>query len=97
MPAVHRHGDLRVCGATTTVIGQSTVFSDGVLWAVEGDTNTHGNGQLIAGGTTVFVENKKVIVNEPDVAQQDDLCIPIGAPHCSPNTAQGSTSTVSAY
>ena len=95
MPAVHRHGDLRVCGATTTVIGQSTVFSDGVLWAVEGDTNTDGNGQLIASGTNVFVEGKKVIVHAPDHSEEDDKC-PL-TNHCDPYTAEGSTSTVSAY
>jgi len=37
MPAAHRHDDLRVCGATTIVSGQGTVFVNGKLWAVEGD------------------------------------------------------------
>ena len=97
MPAAHRHGDLRTCTATTTVIGQSTVYVDGKLWAVEGDTNTDINGQLIASGSTVLVEGKKVIVHAPDSASQDNKCPVPGGEHCNPKTDQGSTSTVSSY
>lgn len=93
MPAAHLHGDSRTCGATTVVVGQSTVYVNDKLWAVEGDINTDGNGQLIATQSTVIVEDKKVIVNTPDHAQQDDKCIPIGPPHCDPFTAAGSDDT----
>ena len=89
MPAVHRQDDLRVCGATTIVIGQSTVFANGKLWAVEGDPNTHGNGQLIASGSTVRINNIPIII-EGDQAQPDDLCIPLGPPHCNPFAVEGS-------
>lgn len=58
-----------------------------------GDPNSHGNGQLINSGTTVFIEGKLVIVNQPDNANPDDLCIPIGEPHCNPFTIQGSGDT----
>ena len=37
MPAIHRHGDARVCGATTIVSGQSTVRANGELVSVDGD------------------------------------------------------------
>jgi len=96
MPAAHRHGDARVCGATTVVQGQGTVFVNGQLWAVKDDINTHGEGKLIPSGTTVFVEGKSVIVNAPDTASQDDLCIPVGPPHCSPDT-DGGSGDVTAY
>lgn len=71
MPPAHRHGDPRVCGATTTVVGQSTVYVNGKLWAVEGDPDTHGNGELIPSGHTVFCEGKPVIVHAPDTAAPD--------------------------
>lgn len=68
----HRHGDLRACGATTTVVGQSTVFVNGKLWAVKGDTNTHQDGGLInTTGSTVTIEGKPVIVHGPDLAEVD--------------------------
>lgn len=87
----HIHGHFRDCGATTTVQNQSTVFVNNQLWAVKDTTNNHGAGQLInSSGSTVIIENKPVIVHGPDHAQQDDLCIPIGPPHCDPMTAEGS-------
>jgi hypothetical protein len=77
MARAHRHGDLRNCGATTIVVGQSTVFVNGKLWAVDGDPNTHGNGNLKPiTGSTVFCENKLVIVL-PDTCYNCD-----GADHC---------------
>lgn len=90
MPKAHRNNDGRICGATTIVSGQSTVFVNGKLWAVEADPNTHGGGGLIASGDTVFIENKKIIVNAPDSANPDSLCIPLGPPHCNPQTSSGS-------
>lgn len=87
--AAHRHGDLRACSATTVVIGQSTVFVNNKLWAVKDDPNTHIEGGLIPTGTTVFVENKLVIVHTPDLAKID------GAGHVmtQDQTAQGSGDT----
>lgn len=96
MPPAHRDGDVRVCGASTTVVGQSTVFVEGQLWAVDGDPNSHGDGGLIPSGSTVFVEGKPVIVHAPDSASADALCPIAGPPHCAPATAEGSD-TVSAY
>lgn len=93
MPAAHRNGDSRICGATTVVVGQSTVYVNDQLWAVQGDIDTHGAGGLIPSGSTVFVEDKPVIVHAPDSANPDSLCIPIGEPHCNPMTAQGSGDT----
>ena len=90
MPKAHRHSDARICGASTTVNNQSSVYVNGKLWAVKDSTNSHGNGQLIPTGQTVYVEGKLVIVHYPDNSQQDNLCPPIGEPHCNPKTATGS-------
>lgn len=93
MPMAHRHGDARVCGATTVVAGQSTTTVDGALWAVAGDVNSDGDGQLIPSVSGVTIEGKLVIVNAPDHAEMDDLCTPLGGLHCDPMTAAGSSTT----
>ena len=63
--------------------------SNGKLWAVEGDPNTHGNGALIA-SSSVKINGKRVIVHRPDNAQPDNLCPLANGEHCNPKTAQGS-------
>lgn len=73
MPKAHRDGDLRACDATTVVVGQSTVFVNGKLWAVKDDPNTHAAGGLIPTKSTVFIEGKPVIVHTPDLAKVDGL------------------------
>lgn len=92
MPKVHRHGDSRFCGATTIVQGQSNVYVNGKLWAVEGDPNTHVLGNLISVvGSTVKINGKKVIVLG-DAATADLF------PHSPPLTHPSGTSpNVSAY
>lgn len=92
----HRQTDSRTCGGKTKVVGQSTVFVNNLLWAVKDDTIiTHSGGDLIPTGTTVFVENKLVIVNTPDDAKPDSLCTEDNPPeHCNPKTAQGSSDTL---
>ena len=75
------------------VTNQSTVRSEGVLWAVEGDQNSHGGGALIASQSAVKIEGKRVIVHFPDHANEDALCPPVGPPHCDPMTAGGSPKT----
>lgn len=73
MTAVHRNGDARGCGAATTVIGNSTVFINGKLAAVVGDTCTHGAGGLVSTSPgTVFVEGKKLIVITDTSTQTDN-------------------------
>lgn len=73
MPKAHRDGDLRTCGATTVVTGQSTVYVNNKLWAVEGDLNDHGQGALRAVlSQDIFIENKKAIVTPGDEAFPDD-------------------------
>ena len=71
MPAIHRHGDARVCGATTIVSGQDTVRANGELVSVDGDLNTHGQGALTAGSKNVFINGKAVVNNTPDAAAAD--------------------------
>lgn len=75
MPGAHRNGDLRFCGATTIVTGQSTVRVNGQLWAVEGDKNSHGEGALVAttGALNVRIGGKKVICAVGDTAEVDLL------------------------
>jgi len=90
MPKAHRDSDPRICGASTVVVNQSTVFVNGLLWAVQGDPDSHEEGALIPSGSTVTVEGILVIVHSPDSAKPDTLCIPIGPPHCNPMTAGGS-------
>ena len=89
MPAAHRQGDNRSCGATTVVAGQSTVFVEGKLFSVNGDPNSHGSGALIASGSTVRINNLPIIV-VGDNASPDSLA------HTNPSAATGS-GTVSAY
>ncbi len=89
MPPIHRHGDSRVCGATTIVSGQSTVFANEKLVAVNGDPNSHGGGALIAGSKNVFIKGIAVVNHTPDGASADALC-PVPSTHCAPVTTSGS-------
>lgn len=86
---VHRNGDSRTCGASTIVGNQSTVLSNGVLIAVDGDPNSHGGGELIS-GSNVFIGGIGVINHTPDSARSDSSCPNSGGPHCLPATAGGS-------
>jgi hypothetical protein len=89
MVQVHRNGDSRACGASTVVSGQDFVFVDGELWAVDGDPNSHGGGSLSPGKIAAIYINGKRVIGVGDSAASDDLCIPLGAPHCSPNASSG--------
>lgn len=62
--AAHRNDDTRYCGAKTIVTGQSHVFVNGKLWAVEDDECDHGEGALVSnyGAGNVRINGKKVIV-----------------------------------
>lgn len=92
MPKSHRNTDLRACGATTTVIGQSSVKVNGLLWAVDGDLDTHCDpkGPLKPTKKTVFIEGKNVIVvgdgfYSPDFQPPD--CIVVHSPTASSGSA----------
>jgi len=90
MKQAHRHGDSRICGATTVVTGQSTVTVDGKLWAVKGDPNTDRGGALInTTGSSVTINGIPVIVDGPDNAGSDNLLFP---PHNNPKTEDGAAS-----
>ena len=99
MPGSHRHSDTRICGATTTVVGQTDVFVNSLLWSVVGDPNTHGGGDLLLSGDsspgTVYINGIQVIVGVTD-ASPDSLCYPIGEPHCNPKSI-GVSGNVFAY
>jgi len=89
MPAVHRNGDSRACGATTTVVGDTNVFCNGQLISVNGDPNTDGGGSLIAQCNNVFADGKLVVILGND-ADPDSQCIPVGGAHCDPSATSGS-------
>lgn len=72
MPRVHRNGDKRYCGGLTVVTGQTKVYVNGELVAVEGDMSSHEEGALIAGVGSTYINNKKVIV-KGDTANIDDI------------------------
>jgi len=88
MAAIHRHSDARVCGATTVVSGNTTVFANDLLVSVDGDPNSHGAGALAAGSNHMYCHGILVVNNTPDGAAADSIC-PI-PPHCAPITAGGS-------
>jgi len=88
MPKIHRHSDSRACGASTVVVGQSTVYANNLLVSVNGDPNSHGGGALSAGSNQVYAGGILVVNHSPDGAAADALC-PI-PPHCGPDTSQGS-------
>ena len=90
MPAVHRHGDARACGATTIVSTNSTVFCNGELISVHGNVNTHGAGALTSGSSHMYCHSTLVVNNTPDGAAADSLCPSAGGAHCAPVTAAGS-------
>lgn len=91
MPQVHRDSDSRSCGAATTVTGQTSVFANGLLIAVQGDPNSHGGGNLDASINpgTVFIEGKELVVVGSS-AGADGYCPDPGGAHCSPSAASGS-------
>lgn len=88
MAEAHVNGQLRSCGATTIVSGQTFVKIAGDLWAVQDDQNSHGAGGLIATKTFVKIGGKAVIVNG-DSAQPDNLCPTAGGEHCNPKAQEG--------
>lgn len=94
MPEVHRNGDSRACGATTVVSGQSSVYVNDKLVAVETDPNSHGAGGLNASINpgTVFIEGKEMVVNGSSAAA-DSLCPTLGGSHCAPSATSGSSDT----
>ena len=85
---IHRDTDARICGAATTVAGNSDVFANNLLVSVNGDPNSHGGGELIAHSNEVYADNILTVNHTADTANADNLC-PV-PPHCGPNTDQGS-------
>ena len=94
MPGAHRENDRRSDStqSRSTVTGQTTVFVNNKLWAVEGDQESDGMGHLISKSPgTIFVNNKKIIVEQLDDASPDSLCPIRGGEHCHPHPNEGST------
>lgn len=85
---VHRDTDNRICGAKTIVVGQTNVYANGLLIAVDKDPNSHSGGNLIAACNNVFINGKLVVNNTRDNAYPDGFCPE--TPHCNPMTTQGS-------
>lgn len=76
----HRNNDSRACGAVTVVTGQDFVRVNGELWAVHGDPNNHGSGNLIASVDYIKINGLNVIVLN-DNASADNLVL---GPHSNP-------------
>lgn len=93
MAIAHRNGDLRACGATTIVSGQNFVFVDGQLWSVNGDANSHGNGQLISSLQNYITIGGIRVILVGDQASPDDLSPDIldggVTPHDDPYASSG--------
>ena len=71
--------------------GSSAGTSSGAIVSiVVGSGGTITSFGLTAGSDSVFIGDVAVVNHTPDGAAPDSLCIPIGAPHCSPSTAAGS-------
>jgi hypothetical protein len=72
MPGAHRDTDARYCGGQTKVVGQSTVFVNSLLTAVDGDPQqpgSHGSTSLVPViKKTIFAEGKNVICAPGDKA-----------------------------
>jgi hypothetical protein len=50
------------------------VYVNNKLWSVEGDKETHGNGDLVSVyGSTIRIENKLIIVAPGDQSVPDNL------------------------
>ena len=83
---VHCDTHIRSCGATTKVIGQSTVYLNGKLVSVEGDICSHGGGALKASNNTGnwYINGKKVVFNNSS-AYPDDIG------HINPKASSGSS------
>jgi len=88
MAAVHRDTDFRSCGATT-IASQSVFYVNGLAVAIEGDTDSHGAGGLIASETSLFIGGARVIVIG-DQAVPDNLCDIQHTAHCDPYAVNGS-------
>ena len=86
----HRNTDSRACGATTVTAQAKNVYVNGLLWSINGDPNSHGNGNLIAATKNVFIGGIAV-VNIGDSASPDNLCDTEGGSHCAPTATGGST------
>ena len=86
---IHRHTDSRLCGATTTVTGQSTVYVNSLLVSVDKDPNSHGAGALTAKCNEVYINGKMVVI-VGNSASPDSLCPPLGGAHCAPASSSGS-------
>jgi len=90
MPGAHRNTDNRSCGAETVSTQSRNVYVNGLLWAINGDPDSHGGGDLIASQSTVFIGGVAVIV-QGDQASPDNLCPHPGGSHCDPQAVGCST------
>ena len=86
---VHRDTDARICGCSTIVVNQSTVFANNLLIAVFGDPDTCTSGELLAtiNPGTIFIENLELVVVGSDAIP--DKCCKYDL-HCNPKSATGS-------
>lgn len=95
MAIAHRIGDLRTCGAPTVpgLEAQTFVTVNGKLWAVAGDINAHGEGELIPGLASFVKINGVPVIVVGDEAAPDLLCgePPYDPEDCTPFPITGSS------
>jgi len=85
---VHRQFDSRDCGAGT-ITQCSNVRVNGRFISIDGDTNSHGAGSLIATDTVGKVRANAIpVILQSDPAKPDKLCP--GDSHCNPKARQAS-------
>jgi hypothetical protein len=89
MPAVHRDTDLRVCGARTVSAQTRNVYVNNLLWSIDKDLNSHGEGALVAATNNVFIGGI-MVCNNNDTSAPDSLCPTAGGAHCAPGASGGS-------
>lgn len=95
MAIAHRIGDLRTCTAVTVpgLNGQSFVKIGGKAWAVAGDWNSHGEGELVPGLASFVTINGTPVIVVGDTALPDLLCgePPFDPEDCTPFPITGSS------
>lgn len=90
MAAVHRDTDSRACGAVTVSSQGAGVYVNGLLWSINGDPDSEGDGQLIAAVKNVFIGGQ-MVVKKGNNAAPDTLCFSVGGDHCNPLASSGSS------
>lgn len=87
---IHRQGDSRTCGATTKT-RITNVRVNGKFISVDGDTNSHGGGNLKPSITSGKVRaGGEAVIIQGNSASADSFCPIPGGAHCNPAASSAS-------